>query len=97
MITLQSKTKSATLPDTTDVTILELAKQHELQWLYNCSRGTCARCRCLVTEGMDLLSPLNDKEYQRLMDDEIEEGYRLACQAKIERAGNLTAINKTYF
>jgi 2Fe-2S ferredoxin len=97
MINLQSKTKSATLPETSGMTILDLAKQHELQWLYNCSRGTCARCRCLVTEGMDVLSPLNDKEYQRLMDDEIEEGYRLACQAKIEREGALTAINKTYF
>jgi ferredoxin len=46
---------------------------------------------------MDLLSPLNTKEYDRLMDDEIEEGFRLACQAKIERAGTLIATNKTYF
>lgn len=97
MITLHSKTKSKTLDPTVGVTILDLAKEHELQWLYNCSRGTCSRCRCQITEGMDLLSELNDKEYNRLMDDEIEEGYRLACQAKIERLGTLVATNKTYF
>lgn len=97
MFTLTSKTKSTTIAPVTGLTILELAKQHDLQWLYNCSKGTCCRCRCLVSEGQELLSELNDKEYQRLMDDEIEEGYRLACQATIKQPGTLIVTNKTYF
>jgi 2Fe-2S ferredoxin len=97
MFTLKSKTKSITIEPVIDKTILEVAKEYDLQWLYNCSRGTCCRCRCLITEGQQLLSELNEKEYQRLMDDEIEEGYRLACQAKIVQAGTLIAENKTYF
>ena len=77
--------------------ILELAEKHGVDWNSNCRRGTCARCRCFVSEGMDHLTEPNEAERQRLEPDEISEGYRLGCQAKINEAGNVKVRHASYF
>lgn len=78
-------------------TLLELAEANKVDWLSNCKRGTCARCRCLVTEGMERLSAPNEAETDRLMPEELEQGYRLGCQAKVEQAGRIAAKHAPYF
>ncbi len=78
-------------------TILELALKHKVDWYYNCTRGTCARCRCYVEAGAEHLSEPNDAEKWRLTEEEIEEGYRLGCQAKVVRAGETTVTHRPYF
>ena len=77
-------------------TLLELAEAHRAGWLSNCRRGTCARCRCLVTEGMEFLSAPNEAETERLTPEELEQGYRLGCQARVERAGRIAARHAPY-
>jgi ferredoxin len=52
-------------------------------------RGECDTCAVIVEEGATLLSSLTEAERQRLSPERLATGERLACQAKVERAGDL--------
>lgn len=96
-VVLRGRTKEQTLEPKLGVTLLELAQQNKLDWAFACTKGTCARCRCLIEEGAELLNEPTDAEWNRLGNDELKEGYRLGCQAKMMHLGELKASNKTYF
>jgi uncharacterized 2Fe-2S/4Fe-4S cluster protein (DUF4445 family) len=57
-------------------------------------RGTCGKCRVIVRDGC---SPLNDTERERLTEAEIAEGFRLACQAKVESDTIVTVPDTSRF
>ncbi|RED60466.1 2Fe-2S iron-sulfur cluster-binding protein [Cohnella lupini] len=97
MITLTGRTITKSVEAQLGQSLLTLAQNASVDWQFNCSRGTCARCRCLVTEGAELLDEASDAEWDRLGPDELKAGYRLACQAVVISVGNITAANKTYF
>jgi 2Fe-2S ferredoxin len=97
MITLTGRTLSKTVKTQIGKSLLQLAQEASLDWQYNCSRGTCAKCRCIVLEGAERLSEVNDAEWDRLGPEELEAGYRLGCQATVVRDGEIAAKNKTYF
>lgn len=77
--------------------ILELADHYKVDWNSNCRRGTCARCRCKVITGEEHLSQPNKAELARLEPEEIEDGYRLGCQARVERVGEVAVKHAPYF
>ncbi|HYO63279.1 MAG TPA: 2Fe-2S iron-sulfur cluster-binding protein [Pyrinomonadaceae bacterium] len=52
-------------------------------------RGECDTCAVVVEEGATLLSSLTDAERERLSPERLASGERLACQAKVERGGDL--------
>ena len=52
-------------------------------------RGECDTCAVVVEEGATLLSTLTTAERERLSPERLAAGERLACQTKIERAGQL--------
>jgi ferredoxin len=52
-------------------------------------RGECDTCAVVVREGATLLSSLTNAERERLSPERLAAGERLACQAKVERAGTL--------
>lgn len=52
-------------------------------------RGECDTCAVVVEQGATLLSSLTDAERERLSPERLATGERLACQAKIERSGDL--------
>ncbi len=52
-------------------------------------RGECDTCAVLVREGATLLSGLTSAERARLSPERLAAGERLACQTKVERAGDL--------
>lgn len=79
------------------MTILDLAEMNEVDWNSFCKRGTCARCRCHVSEGVEYLSIANEAEENRLDPEEIDEGYRLGCQTKFERIGVVSIKHAPYF
>lgn len=98
MIELKGRTITQTVEAESGLTILDHALKHKVDWSFSCTRGTCARCRCLVTEGAEFLEEITDEEWDRLEPEEFEEGYRLGCQAVVkEGAGRIAAVNKTYF
>ncbi|MDF2671298.1 MAG: ferredoxin [Paenibacillus sp.] len=97
MLDLKGRTKKATVAAEKGLTILDHAMKHDVDWGFSCTRGTCARCRCLVTEGAEALSAPNDAELDRLEPEEIEQGFRLGCQAEVRRDGQISVALKTYF
>ncbi|MCC3373501.1 2Fe-2S iron-sulfur cluster-binding protein [Cohnella sp. REN36] len=97
MITLTGKTLTREVEPKVGATLLQLAQEAGVDWLFNCSRGTCARCRCLIREGAERLEEATDAEWDRLGPDELDEGFRLGCQAKIASPGRISAVNRTYF
>jgi ferredoxin len=52
-------------------------------------RGECDTCAVLIVEGATLLSSLTEAERTRLSPERLAAGERLACQARIERGGDL--------
>ena len=97
MIELIGRTLTKNVESETGLTILDLALKHEVDWGFSCTRGTCARCRCQISEGMQLLNRVTDAEYDRLEEDELKQGFRLGCQAVVKQLGELKAANKPYY
>lgn len=97
MITLSGRTVTKNVEPKMGSSLLNLAQAAGIDWLYNCSRGTCARCRCIITEGASLLADSTDEEWDRLGPEELDAGYRLGCQAVIAKPGEIVAKNKPYF
>lgn len=97
MITLTGRTITKTVEPQLGKSLLEHAMQASVDWQFNCSRGTCARCRCSIVTGAEFLADVSDAEWDRLGPDELDEGYRLGCQAIVLKAGDIKAINRTYF
>jgi 2Fe-2S ferredoxin len=79
------------------MTVLDLAERNDVDWNSFCKRGTCARCRCMVAEGIQYLSEPNLAEEGRLDPEEIEEGYRLGCQSRVEAVGPIKIRHAPYF
>jgi ferredoxin len=52
-------------------------------------RGECDTCAVVVEEGATLLSSLTEAERVRLSPERLAGGERLACQAKVERGGEV--------
>jgi ferredoxin len=52
-------------------------------------RGECDTCAVVVEEGATLLSSLTEAERVRLSPERLAAGERLACQAKVERGGEV--------
>jgi ferredoxin len=50
---------------------------------YGCGMGKCTRCRVKVLAGMEQFPEPNWKE-QRLGEEKLREGWRLACQLTIQ-------------
>jgi ferredoxin, 2Fe-2S len=97
MITLKGRTLTKSVDAQVGKSLLAHAADNGVDWQFNCSRGTCARCRCAVQEGADLLSEPSDAEWDRLGPEELDEGFRLGCQAVVIKQGDIKAVNRTYF
>jgi ferredoxin len=70
--------------------LLDAAKRLGVRIPAECGgRGECDTCAVIVEQGATLLSSLTEAERQRLSPDRLASGERLACQVKIESAGEL--------
>ncbi|NMO97821.1 (2Fe-2S)-binding protein [Paenibacillus lemnae] len=96
MLLVKGEHQRSVVPEA-GVTILQHAENNEVEWNSFCKRGTCARCRCEITEGIGLLSEPNEAEQARLDPEEIEEGYRLGCQTTVTESGDITIKHAPYF
>jgi len=52
-------------------------------------RGECDTCAVIIEQGATLLSSLTEAERKYLSPERLASGERLACQAKVERGGEL--------
>ncbi|MBV9925833.1 MAG: (2Fe-2S)-binding protein [Acidobacteria bacterium] len=70
--------------------LLDAARRHGVKLPAECDgRGECDTCAVVVESGADLLSAVTEAERERLGDERLSAGERLACQAKAEREGDL--------
>ena len=97
MIHLKGRRMEKTVEAVIGLTLLEHALKNDVEWGFSCTRGTCARCRTRIESGMEYLSEPNEAELLRLDPEEIEQGYRLGCQAKVVARGTVKAVHETYF
>lgn len=97
LISLQGRTIQQDVQPIIGASILYLADKNKVDWYSNCKRGTCARCRSQVIEGAEYLSEPNEAEVARLEPEEIEQGYRLGCQTKVEKIGKVNVKHAPYF
>jgi ferredoxin, 2Fe-2S len=71
--------------------LLDAARRHGIELPTECGgRGECDTCAVVVEAGASLLSEPTEAERVRLGAERLAGGERLACQAKAERAGDLT-------
>ena len=70
--------------------LLDAARRHGIALPTECGgRGECDTCAVAVEAGAALLSAPTEAERARLGAERLAAGERLACQAKVERAGDL--------
>ncbi|GDY29780.1 ferredoxin--NADP reductase [Gandjariella thermophila] len=65
-----------TLPWPEGKPLLDLMREHGLDAPFSCTEGSCGACTCRVTEG-----EVRMRRNQVLEDEDLAEGYVLACQA----------------
>ena len=67
-------------------TLLKVASKGGIEIQSLCGgRGLCGRCKVIVREGNENLSPFTEPEEKILTKKELLEGYRLACQTRVIR------------
>jgi len=47
---------------------------------FKCGGGLCGTCRCRIEKGLDNTDEVKAKERKHLTEEDIENGYRMACQ-----------------
>lgn len=64
-------------------TLLAVSRQKGWPVPWGCSGGTCGNCTVVIEEGEANLSPPTHQEEEILL-TRLEEGMRLACQARVQ-------------
>ncbi|CAG7617684.1 2Fe-2S iron-sulfur cluster-binding protein [Paenibacillus allorhizosphaerae] len=77
-VTLQTSGK--TIEVANDTNLLRMSIRYEGSVPYKCGGGLCGTCRVRIVEGNESVSKVMKKEIDRLGQDKIDQGYRLACQ-----------------
>ena len=71
--------------------LLDAARRHGIDLPTECGgRGECDTCAVVVEAGAALLSDVTEAERARLGAERLAAGERLACEARAERAGDLS-------
>jgi ferredoxin len=47
---------------------------------FKCGGGICGTCKCRIEQGLEYTDKVKPKERKHLSDEEISQGYRMACQ-----------------
>jgi ferredoxin len=47
---------------------------------FKCGGGLCGTCRCRIEQGLEHTDAVKPKERKHLSEEEIRQGYRMACQ-----------------
>ena len=59
-------------------------------------KGTCGKCKVIVDRGMENLNKVTANERRRLPEDLVNKGYRLACEAELEKFEELYRVGQTH-
>jgi ferredoxin len=82
MPTIEFRTSGChvTFPEGDDVNMLRVAIRNECGVPFRCASGNCGTDRVQVVSGAENLSPVRKRERERLGNELLADGWRLACQ-----------------
>ena len=70
---------------TSDISVYDLLSELSIRIRSICGGvGTCGKCRILIQKGKDYLTPPSNTEKNFLDQEELKEGWRLACQSRVD-------------
>jgi ferredoxin len=81
LMTFQTSGKSIEVDK--DANLLRTSIRYEGSVPFKCGGGLCGTCKVRIVEGSENLSKIMKKEIDRLGEEKISQGYRLACQTFI--------------
>lgn len=73
--------KTVTAPVDSNLLRVSLREQGGIP--FKCGAGLCGTCRCLIEQGREHLDAVKPKERRHLTEDDLANGYRMACQTFI--------------
>jgi ferredoxin len=77
------QTSGKTIEVNIDANLLRTSIRYEGSVPFKCGGGLCGTCKVQIVEGRENLSKVMKKEIDRLGEEKISQGYRLACQTFI--------------
>lgn len=70
---------------TSDISVYDLLSELSIPIRSICGGvGTCGKCRILIQKGKDFLAAPSNPEINFLNQEELKEGWRLACQSRVD-------------
>ncbi len=65
-------------PDNSNLLRVSLREQAGIP--FKCGGGLCGTCKCRIEQGLEHTDAVKAKERRHLSDDDLAQGYRMACQ-----------------
>ncbi|MCB0488990.1 MAG: (2Fe-2S)-binding protein [Cyclobacteriaceae bacterium] len=83
-ITIENLGKKELEVNNTGNTVLSCVQTHFVDWMHACgAKGRCTTCKFSVLSGNENLSEMTHAEMRYKAVNELKEGQRLACQARV--------------
>ena len=70
--------KVVTAPENSNLLRVSLREKGGIP--FKCGGGKCGTCRCRIEQGIENTDAVKDKERTHLSQEDLENGYRMACQ-----------------
>ena len=75
---LSNGAKVVTAPDNSNLLRVSLRERGGIP--FKCGGGLCGTCRCRIESGLENTDVVKPKERNHLSAEDLERGYRMACQ-----------------
>jgi ferredoxin len=75
---LTNNAKVVTAPENSNLLRVSLREKGGIP--FKCGGGLCGTCRCRIESGLEHLDAVKDKERNHLSEEDLKNGYRMACQ-----------------
>lgn len=75
---ITNSNKIVSAPEDSNLLRVSLREQGGIP--FKCGGGLCGTCKCRVEEGYEHTDSVKKKEQKLLSEEELTQGYRLACQ-----------------
>ena len=70
--------KTVAAPENSNLLRVSIKEQGGIP--FKCGGGLCGTCRCLIEDGLEHTDKVKPKERKHLKPEDLEAGYRMACQ-----------------
>lgn len=84
MKTIDFKTSGKMIEVPNESNLLRMSIRYEGGIPYKCGGGICGTCVVKIESGLENLSKVSKKETEKLGEELIGQGYRLACQTFVD-------------